>query len=257
MKKSRLFLLLAISITVMWSSAAFLVTRLSTQHTYYNFQIPKLASTPQKNPTTSATDTIAPPIEQLADEIFLPVPFTSQAPTANWDTLHNEACEEAVSIMAAAYFASSTKITLTAAEVEQAITKLTTWQDQTYGYHLNTTAAETARMLETVFQLKTRLIGNFTPEDIKTALSRGRLVAISENGRLLDNPYYRQPGPLHHMLLIKGYNRQNIFSTNDSGTKRGLNYPYTFDIIFNAAADWNHNQNTVDPKQKIAIEIWK
>lgn len=256
MKISRLFLLLVLIITVVWFPAVFLTRRLSTQHSY-NFQVPRLASTPHKNPPPGTADNTAPATEKLADEIFLPVPFTSQAPTANWDTLHNEACEEAVSIMAAAYFASSTKTTLTAAEVEQAITKLTSWQDQTYGYHLDTTAAETARMLETVFQLKTQLISNFTQEDIKIALSRGRLVVISENGRLIGNPYYKQPGPLHHMLLIKGYNRQNVFITNDSGTKRGLNYPYTFDVIFNAAADWDHNQNTVDPKQKIAIEIWK
>src|SRR5688572_5442442 len=40
----------------------------------------------------------------LPKTLLLKVPFTPQAPTANWDELHNEACEEASSLMAAAYF---------------------------------------------------------------------------------------------------------------------------------------------------------
>lgn len=254
MRKSRLFLLLAVGTAAIWLAGAFLAARFSTQRSY-NFQTPKLASTPQKNPPKDAAGGTT--SEELPEKIYLPVPFTPQAPTGNWDTLHNEACEEAVSIMAAAYFASSTGANLAPAEVEQAIAKLTAWQDQTYGYHLDTTAAETARMLETVFQLKTRMVKNFTAQDLKTALNRGRLVAISENGQLLGNPYYKRPGPLHHMLLIKGYGTDNSFITNDSGTKRGLNYPYAFETLFEAAADWDHTQGSVDAAQKIAIEIWR
>ena len=40
----------------------------------------------------------------VPSELHLRVPFTPQAPTANWDELHNEACEEASVLMAAAYF---------------------------------------------------------------------------------------------------------------------------------------------------------
>ena len=251
-----MFLFLALGTAALWLVAVFLAPRFSAEHTY-NFQTPRLAATPQKNPPKEAEPHAAVTADGLPDQIFMPVPFTPQAPTANWDTLHNEACEEAVSIMAAAYFASSTVANLAPAEVEKAITKLTAWQDKTYGYHLDTTTAETARLLETVYRLKTRLVKDFTAQDLKTALSRGRLVAISENGRLLDNPYYKRPGPLHHMLLLKGYGADNTFITNDSGTKRGLNYPYTFATILEAAADWDHAQSSVDATQKIAIEIWQ
>ena len=40
----------------------------------------------------------------LPSSKLLPVPFTPQAPTANWDELHGEGCEEASVIMANAYY---------------------------------------------------------------------------------------------------------------------------------------------------------
>ncbi len=56
---------------------------------------------------------------------ILSVPFTPQAPTANWDELHNEACEEASAIMANAYFSGMTKQTLNPDYVENEISRLT------------------------------------------------------------------------------------------------------------------------------------
>ncbi len=58
------------------------------------------------------------------------------------------------------------------------------------------------------------------------------------------------------MLLIKGYT-QNDLITNDSGTKRGLNYSYDFKTIYNAAADWDHEKKTVNSNNKVLITVWK
>ena len=57
------------------------------------------ASTPTIKP---ATTTSTPPSSPTptTDALNLPIPFTPQAPTGNWDELHNEACEEAGAIMA-------------------------------------------------------------------------------------------------------------------------------------------------------------
>jgi hypothetical protein len=193
----------------------------------------------------------------IPNSLFLPVPFTPQAPTGNWDQLHNEACEEASAIMAAEYFSGNKNTQLDSKLVEGQLTRLTEWQDQNFGYHLDTTSAETARMIKEVYGLQTKLLNNFSAEDIKKELAQNHLVLISENGRLLGNPYYKQPGPIHHMLVIKGYDKNGNFITNDSGTKRGLNYLYDFDAIFNAAADWRHNALTTDTNIKIAIAVWK
>lgn len=197
------------------------------------------------------------PPTALPAAIYWPVPFTPQAPTANWDELHNEACEEASAIMAHAYFSSSSETSLAPKFVEAEIGRLTAWQDGVFGYHLDTTSAETARMMEQVYGLKTKLLENFTEKEIKNALAAGKLVAISENGRLLGNPYYKRPGPIHHMLLLKGYEKDNSFITNDSGTKRGQNYPYNFETLYAAAGDWDHAAKTVDINKKTAIEIWR
>jgi hypothetical protein len=94
------------------------------------------------------------------------VPFTPQAPTGNWDELHNEACEEASAIMTAAFFAGDKRATLPATEVEASIAKLTAWQDTNLGYHLDSTAAETAQMIQAVYGLTTTLVHEFTEADI-------------------------------------------------------------------------------------------
>lgn len=194
--------------------------------------------------------------DPIKSSLLLPVPFSPQAPTANWDELHNEACEEASAFMADAYFKGMKEEKLKPDYAETQITKLTEWEKQNFGYHLDTTSAETVEMIEKVYGLKTRLIENFTENDIKQALSNNQLVAISENGQKLGNPNYKQPGPIHHSILVKGYDAKG-FITNDSGTRNGLNYRYDFKTLYDAAADWNHDKKTVDESKKIAIIIWK
>ncbi|HAU07473.1 MAG: hypothetical protein UW46_C0006G0033 [Candidatus Yanofskybacteria bacterium GW2011_GWF1_44_227] len=186
----------------------------------------------------------------------LAVPFTPQAPIGNWDQLHNEACEEASAIMAGAYFAGDTREKIPAAEVEIEITKLTKWQDTNFGYYLDTDAVETAEMIESVYGLKTNLVKNFTENDIKSALLAGKVLIIPVNGRKLNNPNYKQPGPIYHMLVIRGYTATKII-TNDSGTRNGENYLYSFSTINNATADWDHAIDTIDESKSVMIVVSK
>jgi len=202
----------------------------------------------RSSPTPAVTQAVTPAV------FALKVPFTPQAPTANWDQLHNEACEEAVAIMANAYFSGNNAATLPPDYVEQQLGALTVWEQQNLGRNLDTTSAETARMISAVYGLKTEVIKDFAAADLQRELLAGHLVLISEDGRLLGNPNYRQPGPVHHMLLLRGYTPEG-FVTNDSGTRKGENYFYTFDAIKNAAADWNTAANTVDQTQKLAIIV--
>lgn len=188
--------------------------------------------------------------------VNLPVPFTPQAPTANWDELHNEACEEASSIMVSEYFKGTKTTTLEPDFVERQIATLTAWQDEHFGYHLDTNAQETAQMIEAVYNLKTKLITNFTEEQFKDELNQNHLIILPADGRLLGNPNYKQPGPVYHMLVLRGYTATN-FIVNDPGTRRGQNYPYAFSALNHAAGDWNHDLNKTDTAQKIAIVVWK
>jgi hypothetical protein len=186
----------------------------------------------------------------------LPIPFTSQAPTGNWDLVHNEDCEEASSLMANAFLTGNTAATLPAAQVETEMTKLNDWEDSNLGYHLDTTAAETAQMITGYYGLKATVQDGYTFADIKNQINQHHVVILPVDGQIIGNPNYTQPGPIYHMLVVRGYTATGLI-TNDSGTRRGQNYPYTFDILHSAAADWDHTTNTIDRSKKVMIIVWK
>lgn len=164
-----------------------------------------------------------------------PVPFAPQAPYAVWDDLHNEACEEASMLMAGSYFKGKP---LNAHVMEQGILNLVKWQTQ-HGYTVDVTAAEVVAILRDYFQLPARLLPNPTADAIRTELAAGRLIIVPAAGRRLGNPYYRRPGPLYHMLVIRGYDTATgEFITNDPGTKRGEGYRYRPPVLLAATHDW-------------------
>ncbi len=213
-------------------------------------------SSPSQTETTSPTPSTVPTQGASQKTYNLKVPFTPQAPTANWDELHNEACEEASMIMAHAYFSGMTDVTLKPEFVEAEITKLTEWEKQQFGYYLDINAAETARTLEEVYSLKTKVLNGYTEDRLKEELLQNHLVLILANGRLLGNPNFRQPGPPYHMFVLRGWNTQG-FVTNDPGTRKGMNYIYTYQTIYNAGGDWSHEINAVDQGTKAAVVVWK
>ncbi|MDB4940425.1 MAG: hypothetical protein JWO40_850 [Candidatus Doudnabacteria bacterium] len=227
-------------------SAALVPEQLTTN------SIPETPAVPSQNNSGNPT-TSNPP---ATNQVLLKIPFTSQAPTGNWDTLHNEACEEAAAIMANAYLTGDTRATLPASEVEKQIGTLTDWQQKNFGYNLDTTAAETAKFIEAVYGLKTKIVSDYTESDLKMELAAGHPVILPVNGQLIGNPYYKQPGPIYHMLLVRGYTATKII-TNDSGTRHGENYLYSFNTLSNAAADWNHSTNTIDSSKKVMIVVYK
>ena len=170
-------------------------------------------------------------------EIDYPVPFTAQAPYAVWDELHQEACEEAAMIMAAKYFSGES---LTPHLAEQAILDLVRWEtDQ--GYSVDLTAAEAALILQGYFGLNAQVVTDVSVVRIKKELDQGNLVIVPAAGRELHNPYFQTPGPIYHMLVIRGYNDQQ-FITNDPGTKRGESFFYNYQTLLNAIHDWDHEK---------------
>ena len=87
--------------------------------------------------------------------------------------------------------------------------------------------------------------------DIKNEISVGRIVIAPAAGRLLKNPYFTPPGPLYHMVVIRGFDdARSVFVTNDAGTRRGNGLLYPQTVLFNAIHDWNggdvlHGKKTV------------
>jgi len=206
---------------------------------------PGTSSSPKPSATSTTPSTLS-----------LKVPFTPQAPTGNWDQLHNEACEEASAIMVAAYFSGDTRTKIPAGEVENQLTALTNWEQARFGYSLDTTTAETAEMIRLFYHLKATVVSNYTEKDIKDALNANKLVILPVNGRKIGNPYYRQPGPIYHMLVVRGYTATQLI-TNDPGTKNGENYRYSFTTLKNAPADWDHATGTIDESKSLMIVVSK
>lgn len=189
-----------------------------------------------KNPATSAPVTTAPVKQQaqIPNQFQLNVAFVQQAPFGNWDAIHEETCEEASMIMADKYFR---KQALNETIGEQELQKIIKWEVDG-GYQVDLTATETVKVLNDYYGLSARLSRDVSVDRIKYEIFKGNLVIIPAAGRELKNPNFKAPGPIYHMLLIKGYNDRE-FITNDPGTRKGNGFVYPYDRLIGAVHDWN------------------
>lgn len=181
--------------------------------------------------STSSNSTILP------EEINLAVPFVSQAPFRNWDEVHNETCEEASVLMVNGFYK---KEIYTRQEMEDNLLSLVEWQKEKFGFFEDTNVEETVQMMREFFGFtEAKVIYDITVEDIKKELAAGRPVIIPAAGKLLPNPYFRNGGPVYHMLVLKGYTKDGKFISNDPGTNTlGENFTYEFGALYDAIHDW-------------------
>lgn len=212
-----------------------------------NALAPSVTSTPSEAPSVlnisvQSTRTISP-------ELNLDVPFTSQAPTANWDAQHEENCEEASLLMANRYF--SARGIDSAEDAESGMQQIIDWENVNLGVSDSIDAEQTSRIVKEFLNLKSEVLTNPSVEQIKQAIFDGKLVLVPASGRELKNPFFKQPGPLYHMLVIKGYS-ENKFITNDPGTRRGENYVYDVKTILDANHEWNGG-DVLSGKAKIVV----
>lgn len=170
--------------------------------------------------------------------MLLPVPFSPQAPFAEWDPLHEEACEEMSLILVMHYLRGERSISRE--QAEQELQELVAWEtEQGYGYDV--TVEELAEIARKRYGLYAETSDDVTEKTIKRSLAAGRPLIIPAAGRMLGNPYFSGEGPWYHMLVITGY-REGLFGTtfitNDVGTRRGEKYEYDADVLLNAIHDW-------------------
>lgn len=197
-------------------------------------------------PVTAETQKVLPA------EVNLKIPFTSQAPHQNWELPYQQFCEEASALMAASYIKNQPIASPDAADAKLLAVK--EFEDKKFGYYEDTTAEETAMILREHFGLeKIEVVADPTIVDIKSALALGRAVIVPVAGRQIGNPNYKQPGPLYHMLVIKGYKKNGDFITNDPGTRKGADYVYKADVIMDAIHDWN--SGAVETGRKVILIV--
>ncbi len=181
----------------------------------------------------------------------LKVPFTTQAPNANWDATHEEACEEASAITVHYYYQEKT---FTDAIAEKEIQDFIAYEMKTLGFFKDTTAQQTSDLIKSYWGYKrVDVITNPTADQIKAQIAAGRPIIAPFAGRQLNNPNFKAPGPLYHMLVIRGYTKTQ-FITNDVGTRKGNGYMYDISTIMSAMHDWNNGD--VDHGQPVIIVVY-
>lgn len=256
MKRKRLYILVTIFIFVL--AGGFYINGKFNKTPIENIASPSPSLSPLPSPLASPiifeTPTLKPETTEIPNSYLIEnVPFQSQAPFANWDELHDEACEEASVILVEWW--RKDRGNINAQTMDEEILSLVDWQVKNWGGHQDLTVKETAQMAESFYGLILKPRYDITIEDIKEEIAQGRPVIVPAAGRLLGNPYFRSPGPIYHMVVAIGYNGNQII-VQDVGTKRGDHYVYSEKILFNAIHDWAGSPDNIESGQKAMLVVW-
>lgn len=237
----RIIVLAALAIFVMAGACAYLgrgaireAYRQYTTSTLPQEEAYEFIRVPREQPTEEPAepDNLPPADKRLA------VPFTSQAPHANWDMPYQEACEEASILMVAAYYAGESGV-ITPNDADERIVDLVAFEEEELGLKPDITAAQAATVIEVRYpHLKAEVRPLEGAEQIKRLIAEGIPVIIPADGKALPNPNFRNGGPRYHMLVVRGYTPSH-FITNDPGTRLGENFRYTYRGLLDAVHDWN------------------
>lgn len=204
-------------------------------------------SEPTSNTNQSEEQKVPDP---LPATFLLDVPFTTQAPDANWDLPYQEACEEA-SAITVHYFYEEKEFTKKIANDE--ILALVEYENEFLGFYKDTTAEETARVIKNYWEYdQVEVLENPSIDDIKRNIFEGRPVIVPAAGKQLGNPNFRNGGPLYHMFVVTGWD-EDEFITNDVGTRNGENYRYPYNTVMDAMHDWNGGDVSHGAKRVIII----
>jgi len=161
------------------------------------------------------------------------VPFFCQAPfqnEASWE-IHHASCEEAA-VLQAVYFYQGVK-DVDVKKVDSTLQSMIEWQMKHFGVHKDIHADSVKMMMMGFFGFAdddVKIIRKASLSEIKQWVALGFPVVAPTYGRLLFNPFFKQPGPEYHMVVVIGYTPDRII-TNDVGTKRGKDYSYPNEVF--------------------------
>lgn len=170
----------------------------------------------------------------LPDSVDLEVPFIAQAPGGDWSYPFPYTCEEAAGLMVYYFFEERRPISDDTVKAE--LRDIVAFEDENYGYHEDTSISQTAKFIEDYFGYNLKVTYDISHDDIKRELFKGNPVIVPTAGRLLENPHFKPPGPVYHVILIKGYNREGFIS-HDPGTAHGEDVLYSYEIMEEAVHD--------------------
>lgn len=212
-------------------------------------RITQPSSASKSNPSSGAAESQASSVRPTS--LMIQIPFAPQAPFANWDPLHQEACEE-MSLIMVHHFLAGTPLSLEEAETE--VQAMVAWERER-SYADDVTVADLGVIASSLYGYRARVLTDVSAETLRQELARGNPIIIPVAGRALKNPFFSGEGPFYHMLVVTGYTDDG-FITNDPGTKRGERYWYATDVLMNALHDWTGVKEEIatGPKNALVIE---
>lgn len=211
------------------------------------------------------TEIVEPVInEEIADDVktdrlLLTVPFTSQAPFGDWqDEKQQDGCEEASVLMAIKW---ARKEALNRDIALKEILAASDYLLKNYGEYRDTNLDAVLNwLIKDYFNYEQAEIKkDITLLDLITELENGRVIIAPMNGQALKNPNFTSPGPINHMLLIRGYDKnKKTFITNDPGTRNGELYEYPENILYSALRTYptGYNEENINPEKNIIV-FWR
>jgi hypothetical protein len=158
------------------------------------------------------------------------VPYTVQAPFANW-AVHEESCEEAALLMYHDFLAGQ-KTDIDPATADQQIRAMKAWQVTNWGAERDLTIEKVGELAKDYYGHNYTVTQNLTQDDIKKQIIAGHPLLVPVMTQSLQNPHY-SPGNVYHILLIKGYDATGVI-TNDAGIKEGKDWHYSWGILWSA-----------------------
>ena len=218
-----------------------------------------------KIPEITVIPTPTPIKKKEMETVEMNIPFTSQAPTLEWNnTIFQDGCEEASVLMvmcARGVLDCEVKDNkLLASFAREQLTKMAQWQVSEYGTSVDTSTFDTAnRLIGKYFGHKDFEIKNVESiQDIYAELASGSYVILPTNGKLLFNPNFTDGGPERHNLVVSGYDVSlRKFVTNDPGTRNGEGYMYNEEILFKAIRDYpTGDHELISGSDKRMIVVW-
>ncbi len=209
----------------------------------------------EPTPGTNPVDEEEPTDDKIVPTSFnIALPFTSQAPTGNWDVVHEDTCEEASVHMVVEYFGGTPAGTMDTTTADNAMLNLVAYEDAN-GYGYSVSLAELQAIILDYYDgaYTVEITEEPSADDLRAYIADGFPVIVPAAGRMLGNPFFTGEGPLYHMLVLRGY-EDGRFITNDPGTRHGENYTYTEDVLMNAIHDWNNGDPTTGPSRVLVMK---
>lgn len=238
--KSKIFVLFFVLFFLIAGSWFILESDRISEEEFKNKELPKSELEIKKEITEIITPVITdtPPPPAIQIDIPFEVPFTSQAPFANWgDPVFQNGCEEASILMAMRWVQRKS---LAKKEAYDEIAAISNFEQKKYGEFRDRSAKDVTQLIKDYYGYENiEYKEEIDAEDIKLELALGNLVIVPLNGQKLYNPFYTAPGPVEHMLIVIGYDaRKKEFITNDPGTAHGEKYRYKEKILEAALQDY-------------------